>query len=117
MKEIYPELIEYIFEYYSEYMTNNEKKAYNHYLVNKKFGNRENLHPKLIELKEKNLINDLEILNLLKGGIDDFRKNVAIRIFNENKVNLKLNLCPKCSKVARTPEAKQCRFCFYSWRE
>lgn len=25
------------------------------------------------------------------------------------------NLCPKCSKLARTPSAKQCRFCYHDW--
>ena len=25
------------------------------------------------------------------------------------------NLCPKCEKLARTPKAKQCRFCKYDW--
>jgi ribosomal protein L40E len=27
-----------------------------------------------------------------------------------------LNLCPKCNGIARTPEAKQCRYCKYTWR-
>ena len=25
------------------------------------------------------------------------------------------NNCPKCGKLARTPKAKQCRYCFYNW--
>ncbi len=25
------------------------------------------------------------------------------------------NLCPECNKLARTPKAKQCRFCGHNW--
>jgi hypothetical protein len=66
VKEIYPELIDYIFEYCSEYKTDAERKAYNHYLANAKFGNRKDLHPKLIELKERSLTRDSDILSLKK---------------------------------------------------
>ncbi len=26
-----------------------------------------------------------------------------------------INNCPKCKRLARTPKAKQCRYCFHSW--
>jgi recombinational DNA repair protein RecR len=38
------------------------------------------------------------------------------RILLEHKEHPLLNFCPTCHKLARTPQAKQCRFCSHSWR-
>lgn len=56
---------------------------------------------------------DENILKLLENGIDEFEKQVAIRIDNENVI--KYNNCPNCNKLTRTPKAKQCRFCGHDW--
>ena len=61
--------------------------------------------------------NEKDIQDLVKDGFEAFKLRVATRIYNEHKNELELNLCPKCGKVARTPYAKQCQFCFYSWHE
>jgi hypothetical protein len=26
-----------------------------------------------------------------------------------------LNCCPKCDALAKTPKARQCRYCFHDW--
>jgi hypothetical protein len=52
---------------------------------------------------------------MLSYGFEHFKKEVAIRIYKDNKAELELNLCPKCNKIARTPLAKQCRFCKHDW--
>lgn len=33
----------------------------------------------------------------------------------ETREKVFLNNCPKCDKLARTPYAKQCRYCGYNW--
>jgi len=53
--------------------------------------------------------------NVLSDEFDAFKMRVVTRIYVQHKNELSLNLCPKCRKIARTPLAKQCRFCFYSW--
>ena len=60
---------------------------------------------------------DKEVLELIKGGFEAFKTRVATRIYKDHKENLKLNLCPNCGKIARTPKAKQCQFCFANWHE
>jgi hypothetical protein len=30
--------------------------------------------------------------------------------------NIFINRCPKCHRLARTPRAKQCQWCYHSWR-
>lgn len=34
---------------------------------------------------------------------------------NEIPEKVFFNNCPKCGKLAITPQAKQCRFCSYNW--
>jgi len=55
------------------------------------------------------------VKQMLADGFDAFKNRVVNRIYAEHKHELRLNLCPSCGKIARTPLAKQCRFCFYSW--
>ena len=56
-----------------------------------------------------------EVKEALAGGFEAFRKKVAERIFTEHKTEINLNCCPNCGKIARTPMAKQCRFCLFDW--
>jgi len=86
---LYPELIDYIYQFCDEFKTNDEKSA-----------------ERTILYKSKNMIAD---------GYESFKKKVAERICSQHKSELGLNLCPRCNKIARTPKAKQCRFCFYAW--
>lgn len=54
-------------------------------------------------------------MHLVTGGFEAFKIKVTTRIFNEHRNELELNLCPKCGKIARTPRARQCQFCFHTW--
>ena len=67
--------------------------------------------------KENGWLNDNEtLLDLLRKGYDAFEIRVANRIIKYNNDKVFLNLCPKCSKLVRTPYAKQCRHCSYNWQ-
>ncbi|WP_172278760.1 hypothetical protein [Chryseobacterium sp. LAM-KRS1] len=46
---------------------------------------------------------------------EKIRLNVATRIISEYPEKVFFNNCPKCGKLARTPKAKQCRYCKYRW--
>lgn len=115
-KELYPELADYIWDYCCK-MTEDEGNAYRHKIASDRiaYGNRIRFHKYPNE--EQYLSHDENVLKLLEGGFDNFKKTVVTRIWNEHKHGLKLNLCPKCKKIARTPQAKQCRFCLHTWRE
>lgn len=54
-------------------------------------------------------------MNGLMNYIIKFRKRVVTRIYNENINELDLNRCPKCNGIARTPKARQCRYCKHDW--
>jgi len=114
-EKLYPELIDYIFGYQSKFKTNNENSAERHWFA---MGKSDNGNNKSFYnyFKERNLVSeDKEVLALLELGFNNFKEKVATRIFNEHKDELELNLCPKCFKIARTPLAKQCRFCYHDW--
>jgi len=53
----------------------------------------------------------------LENGIDHFRLSTAERILKEDRDKIYFNNCPKCDELARTPDAKQCRFCGYDWHD
>lgn len=117
MKELYPELIDYIFEYCSQYYSESEVKAREHHFgIIKKIGEYpDNVHPMFDKAKQRFLTTDVEALKLLENGYQEFIKNTSTRIYKEHGKELELNLCAKCGKIARTPEARQCRFCGNDW--
>jgi hypothetical protein len=48
---------------------------------------------------------------------EEFVLDVAKRIMAETPEKVFFNNCPRCNRLARTPKAKQCRYCGHSWRE
>jgi len=62
---------------------------------------------------------DDEVLDLIGDNLADllaFRERIAERI-KDDAANgrLTLNRCPNCSRIVRTPKARQCRWCGYDW--
>lgn len=43
------------------------------------------------------------------------KERIVNRLWKEHQLELPLNYCPACHKIARTPKARQCRFCFHHW--
>ncbi|MGF7041049.1 hypothetical protein [Mucilaginibacter lappiensis] len=68
-----------------------------------------------IYLRNQWLSDEPEILKQLDKGYVQFILNCAERILKDNPDKVYFNLCPVCRKLARTPDAKQCRFCGHDW--
>lgn len=110
--ELYPELIDYIYGYGGKFMTDAEKMAGKTIHYNSKGLNLTTLD----FIKSKGWFSDDEnIQAMIADGFDAFKYGVVLRIYGQHKNELNLNLCPRCKKIARTPQAKQCRFCFFDW--
>ena len=110
----------YILKYYDNLMTFHEKTAWKHWVINYKIehsGSTQSQKEAKINLYLKNgrLSSEPTIKELLKNGIDYFIIKTAKRISLDHPKVLKLNNCAKCGKLARTPFAKQCRYCFHDW--
>jgi hypothetical protein len=113
-KELYQELAAYIWDYCSR-LTEDEQIAWRHNRASERLahGNKIGFHK--YQNQEQELSKDENVLKLLENGFEHFKNAVVTRIWNEHKDELELNLCPKCKKIARTPLAKQCRFCGHDW--
>lgn len=85
------EKVDYIIRYFSNLMTNDEKLALKHQMYISKSSDNTTLRN------------------------ETFKTNIVKRIMNETPEKVFFNNCPKCGKLARTPQAKQCRFCSYNW--
>lgn len=109
------ETVHYIITYFRNLMTHDEKLALkSQRFTYKNYGSSEMNRT----LKEKGRISsDPEIAAFLQNGYDEFELNVAQRIMAETPEKVFFNNCPQCSRLARTPYAKQCRHCGYSWHK
>jgi len=112
------ETAKYIINYFSNLLTSAEKMAIRH--TRSKFklehSSSDNKSNERIYKDRGWLTSDPSVLDLLKDGYETFELNVANRIITNNPGKVFLNNCPRCNKIARTPYAKQCRHCRYSWR-
>ena len=111
------ELADYIFNYCYQFYNDKERKAKDHHFGQFKMGHRPDDDPSegVKKFRARFLTNDPEALELLRDGYQKFIINTAERIYRDHSAELELNLCPKCHKIARTPQAKQCRFCAHDW--
>ena len=101
-----------------------EKAALKHYHSLMKLDNSDNLETSEQNEKRRRvyekwgwLSSDKGVVELLKDGNEAFELNIAKRLLSSYPDQIFLNYCPECNKLARTPRAKQCRYCGYHWRE
>ncbi len=104
--------------HHSNLMTKQEAIAWRRWATKSKIRNDDStvsqkIRRTTISIQKGWLTEDPEILKLLKNGIEEFERNVAIRIDKTNFIDY--NNCPKCNRLARTPKAQQCRFCSHDW--
>jgi len=103
------ETAQYIVNYFSDLFTDEERLALKHIRALDS-GHKEN------HLRKMGwLTNEKDVLDLIKDGYEAFEINTATRIFKDNPDLVFLNICPICKKLARTPKAKQCRYCGFNW--
>ena len=107
------DLVDYVISNYTNLFTEKERAAYRHHHTLMK---HEDASPRQKEIMLKFWgTNNQETLKLLHNGYDAFARTVAERILKENIYEIIINNCPHCGKLARTPLAKQCRFCGFDW--
>lgn len=62
-------------------------------------------------IQSRMLSTEPNVLNLAKDGYQQFQLTTAARILRDSADKVFFNYCPACGKLARTPTAKQCRYC------
>jgi hypothetical protein len=63
------------------------------------------------------LTRDSQVNEALKEGPAVFRQRVCERLLATQASALQINRCPQCSRVVRTPKAKQCFWCGHDWHQ
>lgn len=109
------EFIRYILSHFAHLMTADEQMAFRY--RNLPEGTRTSAaHLKVLGLER--LDEALPRINeLLREGDEAFEQRVVQRIMTEAPEKVYLNYCPKCGELARTPKARQCRYCTYQWHD
>lgn len=114
------DVVNYLIKYYTSLLTDTEQLAIKHIqhseklLANEDTVSRERMRK--MYLRAGWLTSDTQVLALLQDGPDAFVHRAAQRIYAENGGEALLNNCPVCNRLARTPQARQCRHCGNSWR-
>lgn len=109
------DILEYIWLYCHDFKTKEEKLANRHFFGQEKFLKFKDRSKKANELYNEFTTEDEEALKLYYLGFEEFKKRVCERIYEAHLNKIDFNRCPKCNEVARTPEAKQCRYCRHNW--
>lgn len=112
MDTLYPELIDYIYEYCEAFMSEHEQLAKKTFIYTNSV---DSASMRSIMLRKKWISDDPQVLRLMEGGEEAMKKKIVSRIWHEHEHVLNLNLCPACKKIARTPLARQCRYCAHDW--
>lgn len=113
---ITPEKANYIIIHYMSLLTEPEMTALKHHRHSLKLQELPDSELRTkIYLRNQWLSDEPEILKQLEEGYVQFILTTAERILRENPDKVFFNLCPRCDKLARTPQANQCRFCGYDW--
>jgi hypothetical protein len=109
----------YIVRHFSDLMSPQERLAYRHLATTIKAGYGDDPaaqeRAKGNKVRSRFLSDDPEVLRLASGGLQRFVANTADRILRETPDQVFLNCCPRCAQLARTPKARQCRFCGHDW--
>ena len=108
------ETVRYIRRYYSRLLIQREREAMSHELFSDKIAayGEELWHKHYVE---GGFINKDNALGLLVEDFDALEHAFAERTLALHPDRVFMNYCHKCTRLARTPQAKQCRYCGYSW--
>ena len=111
------ELTRYIWEYCTDSMTDFERQVGNAVVLLGKMPDSSTIQSITIKTSQgaKNVSNNFEVTEALKDGQMAFREQVMRRIMKENKDTIEINRCSKCNCVVKTPKARLCLWCGYSW--
>lgn len=116
--------INYVLRYYSHLMTEQEKLANRHLFGTMKATqgrsdveaqNRAKERFDNVEHFRKLLSDDPDVLFLAREGHEAFALWAGRRILADHREQIVFNFCPQCGAVARTPTARQCRYCRHDW--
>lgn len=120
--ELNPQVAYYILRFHADLMTDTERKAQKHLFATMKatMGRSDTIaqgEAQNDRVHAQMLSTEPNVLNLAKDGYQQFQLATAARILRESPNKVFFNCCPTCGGLARTPSARQCRYCGHDWHE
>ena len=118
--EFNPQLADYVVRYNADLMTEAELKAQRHLFATMKAtrGRSDEIaqhEAQKDKFLSRMLSTEPNVLSLAKDGYRQFQLTTAARILRDSADEVFFNRCPVCGELARTPTAKQCRYCGHDW--
>ncbi|BAU52330.1 hypothetical protein [Mucilaginibacter gotjawali] len=113
------ETARYIIIRFPNLLTADERMAIRNSMSLQKLGDKDRRSSPHAEFMWKRglLTDNPVVLDLLKYGYDAFELRACERIMAECPEKVFFNYCPQCKRLARTPYARQCRYCGHDWHE
>ncbi|MFC0513986.1 hypothetical protein ACFFGT_07250 [Mucilaginibacter angelicae] len=110
------EEVNYIISYFSNLIDRREAIALSHHFYSAEVKSApDNSSKRDWLIKKEKMTDDPEILKLLDAGYEQLRLSAAENVLKNHPGKVFFNCCKICGKLARTPRAKQCRFCGHDW--
>jgi len=118
--ELSGEVAYYVVSYYWYLMNDTERKAQRHLrgAMKATLGSSDDAaqrEAKNHRVYFRMLSDDPDVLLLAKDGYGEFSLRTTARILRDSADKVFFNLCPRCSKLTRTPRARQCWHCGHDW--
>lgn len=116
--ELNSETAHYISTHYNNLLSFEEKIVVKYILTSfKQPGSEADERIRKLTVKLGWITESQPLLQLMLGGEEKFEIFIANKISERFPDKIFMNYCPKCGGLARTPLAKVCRHCGYSWHE
>ena len=109
------EISRYIIHNSDQVMNDVERRAHTAFLLRQKAEAAKGT--KVEEYFSDSTPTDAEARALVEKGYEGFIESVRERVMREDKEKKYLNYCPRCNALARTPTARQCPKCYFSWHK
>jgi hypothetical protein len=109
-------LVDYVCWNYGSLMTEFEQKVEMAIHVLAKAAQMPASSPERAKLENYfDVSNDPKLAEALGVGSSSFHESVANRILHDHRDEVFINRCAKCNRIVRSPKARQCLWCGYSW--
>jgi hypothetical protein len=110
-------LFKYVWDHCQHLMTDVERRAGKAIVFRAKAAAADEYSPEMARTirAEWGHADDPAINSALAAGDDAFRRQVYKRLLSDPATTAFINRCPRCSRVVRTPKARQCLWCGCDW--
>ena len=108
------ELTRYVWDHYGRLMTEFEQRVgWAHLAAGKAAAGHHEVAGFI--LRRHGIAGDQGAAAALADGVVAFRRRVRDRLLSEHSAEVVVNRCPRCDRVVRTPQARQCFWCGFDW--